>query len=438
MQIFVLTKNSTTKNFIMKKFLIIICLGLFSGAGHSQVSGAVALATLNELDASVSKQIQSIDNLATNAIGNTGNMLLSVSARLRKDINETIGNTDRMLREHELTIYNQLINLQSDFNKAIKGNLELLNDIVTRATETMDNFIVKKTEPVVYSYVTPSFIKKHTGDYTAKIKGKNFNRSEDILLSINGKNLKPVQKNYQELIFVIDSAQINAVTPNASFANAELHFKWRKGLFRKKMKTNEPFIIPVYPLEIGNVTVFYEQALPERKYTDLITYSCDCHTGSSDWQGNPRHGTTAFNILPTSGRTIDPASLSNVDFHRRYNGGRYFDHVTDQQIQGRLTCESDHRPYGGGGSSSLKFGYKEYEIIYPVHKNQTPIKEITTVNPVLFDLPDAVDNKRPNINYVRINTFDNKEIILTPNAPDKLFELRLNPATYDVTVAWKN
>jgi hypothetical protein len=422
----------------MKRFLILIFLGIFSQVAYSQVSGAAALITLNELDATVSKQIQSIDNLATNAIGNTGSMLLSVSARLRKDINETIGNTDKMLRENQLNIYNQLINLQSDFNIAIKENVENVGVIATRLTETMDNFIIKKKEPVIYKYETQSFIKGYTGNYTFKIKGKNFNHSDNIVIDVNGKKIKPVQRSYSELVFKIDSSDIKPVAENTFFVNAEIGLKWRKGLFRKKMQTNEPFIIPVYPLQIGSVTVFYEQALPERKVSDPISYSCDCHTGSSDWQGNPRHGSTAFNILPTGGRTIDPASYKVTEWYHRYHGGYSFNHVTGQQIQGNITCESNHTPYGGGGSATLKFTYTEYEIIYPIHKNQTSVKDITTVNPILFDLPDPVDDKRPTVNYVRIYTFDNKEIILTENAPNKLFELRHNQVTDDVTVAWKN
>ncbi len=422
----------------MKKILLVLlCLFLFNPS-HAQVNGAAALLVLDQIDATISKQLQTIDNMATNAIGNTGNMVLSVSARLRKDINETVGNTDKMLRDNQMLLYNQVLNLSGDFNKLIEGNLKEADLITTKVTASLDNFIVKEKEPRIYQYDTQSFIKGYTANYTFKIKGKNFDQSDHITISANGKTYEPKQTSYNELVFQIDSADIIPVAQGLYYADAQILFQWKKGLFKKKMETKVPFIIPVLPLVIGEVTVFYDQPLPERKYADPISYSCSCGTGPSSWTGSKQKSSTNFNILPTGGKYIDPNTVTVLSWGQRYGGNYSFDYKTEQQIVGSISCQSDGKSKGGGGFSALTFSYKEYEIIYPVHKQQTATRAITSVNLVLFSLPQPVDNKRSTVSYARIKTYDNKELILTPNSPNKLFDLRLNPATDDVSVAWKN
>lgn len=422
----------------MKKLLLILMVGLLSQTFYSQVAAATALIALDEIDAKVTNQLQTIDNLATNTIGNTGNMVLSVSARLRKDINETIGNGDKALRENQLLLYNQLLNLSNDFSKVVEGNLQEADLITTKLTETIDNFIIVKKEPRIYRYDTQTFIKDYTGYYIFKVKGKNFDKSDHIFIMVNHKQVKPVQSNYNELIFKIDSSDIVLLPNHGSYANAQINFQWKKGLFKKHMETWVPFIIPVIPFNIGEVTVFYDQSLPEKKYSDPISYSCNCRTGGSGMSGSRRHGRTAFNIIPTGGRLFDPATLAVVSWTQRYGGGYNFNHTTEQQIRGYISCRSQARPFGGGGSSSLTFNYKEYEIIYPNHKKQTDIKKLTSINPVIFDLPDPVDGKRPNISYALVKTYDKKEFILTPTDQNKFFDLKLNPVTDDVIISWKN
>lgn len=421
----------------MKIFLLAFLLGFVLNSAHAQVSAAAALIVLDEVDAKVSKQLQTIDNLATNAIGNTGNMILSASARLRKDINETIGNTDKALRENQLNLYNQLLSLSSDFSEAIQTNLSSVDLIATRVTATLDNFLIKEKEPRIYKYESKAFIKSYDPSYTFKVVGKNFDQADNIFLKVNNKVIKPSQLNYSELIFKVDSTDINSTSRGAYLSNTQIVFEWTKGLFNSKKQSIVPFIIPTLPLHIGDVTVFYEHALPERKYSEPIDYNCNCSTGSSSWSGSRRRSSTAFNILPTGGRLIDPASISVKNWNQRYGGGNHFDHKTEQQIKGVITCQSEGQPYGGGGFSTLTFSYREYEIVYPNHKKSTEAQRITSVNPVVFDLPDPVDGKRPNISYAKVKTFDNKEFVLVPNAQSPLFDLRLNPVTDDVVVSWK-
>ncbi|MDR6516746.1 hypothetical protein [Chryseobacterium camelliae] len=422
----------------MKTFLLILIFGLISQTSRAQVTAAAALIALDEIDAKITGQLQTIDNLATNAIGNTGNMVLSVSARLRKDINETIGNTDQVLRENQLLLYNQLLNMSSDFSKVVEGRMREADMITTKLTETIDNFIVVKKEPRIYRYDTQTFIKQYTGSYLFKVKGKNFDQSDQVFITINNKQIKPVQSAYDEVVFRIDSSDIVLTSPQDHYADARINFLWKKGLFRKQMHTKIPFLIPVIPLNIGKVTVFYDQALPERKYAEPISYSCSCRTGGPGMSGGRKHSTTAFNIIPTGGRLFDPNSIEVASWTQRHGGGYNFDHKTEQQIRGYINCSSESRPFGAGGSSSLTFRYKEYETIYPVHKKQTDVKAITSINPIIFDLPESVDNKRPSISYAVVKTYDQKEFILTPSNPNKFFELRMNPVTDDVIINWKN
>ena len=404
---------------------------------NAQTSAATALIALDEIDARISKQINSIDNVATNAIGNSGNMILSMTSRLKKDIDQTIGNTDKILRETQQNLFNQILSLSDEFNKAIEERIEQIDVIATKISIAARDFLVKDKEPNALKYNIPPFIKKYTEEYFINVKGVNFDRSESITMNINGKSYNPIQFNHSELIFKIDSTQIKPEA-NQNYLQASINYKWKSGLFKKKNKKMEPFIIPIIPLNIGKATVYYEQEIPERRYTDPISYSCDCRTGASDWRGNRRRSSTAFNFNPSGGRLFDPSTVTVLNWNRRYDGGYSFDHKTEQQIRGVITCSSNNRPYGGGGSSSLTFSYKEFDIIYKIKKDQTVEKEISSINPVLFDLPDPIDNKRPNVSYVKVNTYDNKEIILTPSLSNAFFKLNINPVTDDVIVQWKN
>ncbi|TGD59512.1 hypothetical protein [Flavobacterium humi] len=421
----------------MKKLLFTILLGFCLNNCYSQVTGAAALIALDEIDATMTKQLQTIDNLATNAIGNAGNMMLSLSARLRKDINETIGNTDKVLRENQLALFNQIQNLSNDLDTAIKEDIDNIDVVATKISETLDNLLIKKKEPRIFKYETGTFIKDYSKYYAFKVKGKNFDQTKEMYVELNGKKIKPVQTNYNELVFRIDSADIPSGRADIYYADAKIVFHWHKGLFKTKKIKQEPFLIPIAPLNIGDLTVFYEQKLPELKFSDYISYSCQCSTGPSDWLGNQRRNTVAFNLNPTGGRLFDSNSVAAVSWEQRHGGGHSFDFKTEQQIKGKITCKSDGRPRGGGGFSKLTFHYREMETIYPIHKKQTATQKITSVNPSIVELPDPVDSNRPNINYALVKTFDNKEIVLTPSKADKLFDLRINPVTDDIIISWK-
>lgn len=422
----------------MRKLFFLVLIMLFNyNSTKAQTTAAAALIALDEIDATVSKQINSIDNLVTNAIGNSGNMILSMTARLKKDINETIGNTDKVLRENQQNAYNQILNLSDEFNKIIKERISDIDVISLKITQAANDFFVKKKEPNIFKFQTPPFINNYTKEYLIKINGTSFDRSESVAVIINGKKFKPVQSNYSELVFKIDSSDIKP-NSNETYLNAQISFNYRSGLFKTQKSKSEPFIIQVVPLNIGSATVFYEQERPEKRYTDFISYSCECSTGSSNWKGDKEKSTKAFNFNPSSGRLFDPSTIVVKNWYQRFGGGYKFNHQTEQQIMGSISCSSDAKPYGGGGRSTITFEYKEYDIIYKIYKEQTAAKNISSVNPVLFELPDPIDNKRPNLSYVKILTYDNKEIILTPSVANVFFKVNINPVTDDVIVRWAN
>lgn len=419
---------------IMLFLLFVMCI---SQTSNAQVTGAAALIALDEIDASISKQIQSIDNLVTNAIGNTGNMLLSTSARLRKDINETIGNTDKILRENQVSLFNELILLKNEYDDAIVNNLAALDNTATKVTEALTNFIVVRKEPSVFKFFTTPFIKGYSPSYTLKVSGKSFDKSRKVYALINGKQINPVQTTFGDLLFTIDSADIRTNDINKYYANAKIVFEWEKGLFGKDMISESPFIIPVTPLNIGAATAYYEQELPQTQYTSYLEYSCDCRTSQPGYTGGARDSSTSFNILPTGGRNIDIASIEVTNWDQRHGGGYHFNTKTTQQIAGNITCKSESRPFGARGTSHLTFRYKEFDKIYKVQQGNIVKDKITSVNPAVFELPDPIDGKRPNLRYIVVSTFDGKQVTLLPASSNKYFNLAINPVTDDVAITWR-
>lgn len=420
----------------MKKNILTLAFTLFTlSLSYAQISGATALMALDELDKSITSQINSVDNLITNSIGNTGNMILSISARLKKDINETIGNTDKILREKQLGLYNQILSLKDDFNKAIKENIENIDVIATRVTQVIDDFFGKNREPNIFKYNTGVFVLNYNKDYSFSATGKNFDRSYEVFVKINGNKILPSTSHNTKLNFIIDSAFIKT-NDDKNYIIGEIVFKWKKGLFKRKRERRDKFIIPLTPLNIGTAQAFYEQELPKKIfYSQQRTYNCS--TGSSNWKGDQERESTAINILPVNGRSFDKNSIIINNWYQRYGGGYRFTSKTEQQTIGRITCKSDGKPYGGGGRSTLTFSYKEFEIKYEVNDLKTNSLNVSTVNPTLFKLPEPVDGKRPNVSFVKIKTYDDKEIILTPNEQNKYFSLKINPVTDDISINWK-
>lgn len=421
----------------MKKIILTFLVMTFSlSYSYSQISGAAALIALDELDKSITSQMKSVDNLITNSIGNTGNMILSVSSRLKKDINETIGNTDKKLRENQLNLYNQIATLTEDFNKAIKENIQEVDLIATRVTQTVDDFFGKNKEPNIFRYNTGVFIDNYDKNYKVSATGKNFDRSYEVYVNLYENKISPSSSNNTKLEFVVDSTLIKANRNDIGYLTGEIVFKWKKGLFNRKKERRDKFIIPIAPLEIGTAQAFYEQELPKKVYyTQERIYNCS--TGSSNWKGEQEKESTAINIIPVDGRYFDKNSIEVTNWYQRHGGGYSFTSKTEQQIVGEITCKSDGKPYGGGGKSTLTFKYKEYEIKYEVKDLNTDTLNISTVNPILFELPEPIEGKRPNLSYVKVMTYDNKEIMLTPNETNRYFSLKINPVTDDVTVNWK-
>src|SRR5690606_29597118 len=120
----------------------------------------------------------------------------------------TIGNTDKILRENQVSMFNLLNNLLSEFNSNIENNIDKLDLTTTKVTQAMNDFIKTKTEPNIFGYLTESFIKGYTSNYTLKIKGNSFDRSKSIYILIGNKLIKPIQSSYNELLFKIDSIDI--------------------------------------------------------------------------------------------------------------------------------------------------------------------------------------------------------------------------------------
>lgn len=419
-----------------KIFLTILITSFITNVSYSQISGATALIALDEIDKTITSQMNSVDNLVTNSIGNTGNMILSVSSRLRKDINETIGNTDKKLRESQLNLYNQITTLTDDFNKAIKENIQDIDIIATRVTQTITDFFGKDNEPNIFKYKSGVFIEDYDKNYNLSATGRNFDRPYEVYINLYGNKIIPTSSNNINLDFVIDSTLINKNKNGKGYLTGEIVFKWKKGLFRTKKERRDKFIIPLAPYKIGTAQAFYEQELPKKiYYTQERTYNCS--TGSSGWNGSQEDESTAINIIPVDGRYFDKNSIVVKNWYQRYGGGYSFSSKTEQQIIGKITCKSEAQPYGGGGKSALTFSYKEYEIKYEAQDLNTENLDVSTVNPVLFKLPEPVDGKRPNISYVRVLTYDNKEVILTPNEKNRYFTLKINPVTDDVSINWR-
>jgi hypothetical protein len=377
--------------------------------------------------------------IVDNAIGDSGNMLLSVISSLRENIKNTIGDTDRLLRDNQQILFDKLSKQVDDFNKIVEDRLVDVDDIATRVTSAANDFWSKKKEPRIITYKTPTHTIGSNLIYELNVVGEDFDRSYEKYLEIDSIRV-PITQITQNKIKVIVPAEImnNVSSDDTRFINAKFTFKYKKGfIFKRKRKKTFEFVIPCVPKEIGIAIAYYEQKLPQIQYFPMKTYEARVHSGGSNWRGKRKTGRAGINVHPVNGRYIDPTSFKITSWYKRYGGGYTINSVTEQYIRGNIMCKGQNKPYGGGGKASLRFQYREYQTSYPLRKSETPVVSLEAEKLSVIDLPNAVDGNKPYLNYVKVLTFDGREHIITVTNPGKYFTLTQNATTDDLELKFK-
>lgn len=422
----------------LKKLLTVFLL-IVSIKVSAQIGASTTLIALEELDVTVENTMNDIRLLTDNAIGDGGNMLLSVISRLREDIKNTIGQSDRVLRENQLILFNNVSNEVEKFNLIAENKIVDIDAMATRVASAINDFLGKKKEPRILTYKTPTYTVNSNSHYEINIIGEDFDRSFEKYLMIENIKTPISQISQNNLKIIIPKEIMDSVGDNEKrFIKSQLIFKYRKGFILKKTRTKHfDFVIPCVPQKIGNVIAFYEQKIPKAEYFPAINYKAETHSGGSNWRGKKKTGKRGINILPTKGRFIDPTSFKIINWYKRHGGGYTINTVTEQYIKGSIYCKSDNKPYGGGGKATLELQYREFKTEYPLTRSQTHISQLEADKLLIIKLPDPIDDNRPNLNYVKVLTFDGKEHIITTSNQGKYFSLIQNSVSDDLELRFK-
>lgn len=401
---------------------------------NAQIDAGTALVALEEFDVTVENSMNNLQLLTDNAIGDSGNMLLSIMSRLREDIKSTIGQTDKVLRANQLLLFNNISNEVNNFNKIAEDKIVDLDAMSTRLTSAVNDFWSKKKEPRALTYKTPTYTVNSNSFYEFNVIGEDFDRSKEQYLLIENAKLPINQISQNKLKIIVPQNIMDSISQNEKrFLKARLVFKYKKGFLIKKTKTKSfNFVIPCVPDKIGEVIAFYEQNVPQTEYFPIIKYKAETTSGGSNWRGKKRYGKRGINILPTKGRYIDPTSFKINSWYKRHGGGYTINTVTEQYIKGNVWCKGENKSYGGGGKSTLKFEYREFKTEYPLTRSQTQIKELQADKLLIIQLPEPINGNRPTLNYVKILTFDGKEHIITTSNQGDYFKLIQNPLNDDL------
>lgn len=421
------------------KILLSVFLLIISIKVNAQIDASTALIALEELDVTVENTMNDIQLLTDNAIGDGGNMLLSVISRLREDIKNTIGQADKVLRENQLILFNNISNEVEKFNLIAENKIVDIDAMTTRVTSAINDFWGKKREPRILTYETPTYTVNNNSNYEINIIGEDFDRSFEKYLMIDNVKTPISQISQNKLKIIIPQEIMDSVSDNEKrFIESQLVFKYKKGFIFKKSKVKHfDFVIPCVPKKIGTAIAFYEQKIPKIEYFPLINYKAETRSGSSNWRGKKKIGKRGINILPTKGRYIDPTSFKIISWYKRHGGGYTINTVTEQYIKGSIYCKSDNKPYGGGGKATLELQYREFKTEYPLTRSQTPVSQLEADKLLIIKLPDPIDEHRPNLNYVKVLTFDGKEHIITTSNQGKYFSLVQNIVTDDLELKFK-
>lgn len=424
------------------KSLKLCFLSLFLCASinvNAQIDAATALIAIEELDVTVENAMNSLGLIVENAVGDSGNMLLSALSRLREDIKSTIGETDRLLRDNQQILFDNLTAEVEIFNEVAENRLVDVDAIATRVSSSVNDFFGKKREPRILIYKTPTYTVGSNSSYEFNVVGEDFDRSYEYYLEINGEKKKIDQVAQGRMKIIIPTEMMKRISNDSiRFINAKFVFKYKKGwLFKKKTEKPFEFVIPCVPENIGSATAFYEQRTPKVEYFPYINYTAHAISGGSNWRGKRKTGEAGINILPTQGRFIDPTSVKVTSWRKRYDGGYTINTITEQYIRGSIHCKGENKPYGGGGSSTLELTYREFKTEYPLTTSQTEAVKLDADNLSIIRLPEPIDGNRPYLNYVKVLTFDGREHIVTTSNPSPYFTLSQNGSTDDLELKFK-
>jgi hypothetical protein len=406
---------------------------------NAQIDAATALIAMEELDVTVENAMNSLGLITENAVGDSGNMILSALSRLREDIKSTIGETDRLLRGNQQLLFDNLTTEVDNFSEIAENSIVDVDAIATRVTSAVNDFFGKKREPRILTYKTPTYTVGSNNSYVFNVIGEDFDRSYEYYLEVNGEKKKIDQVSQNKMKIIIPAETMNKISHDSiRFIKAKFVFKYKKGwIFKKKTEKPFEFVIPCVPEKIGTAVAYYEQKKPQIEYFPFKNYTAHKTSGGSNWRGKKKTGKAGINILPTLGRFIDPTSVKVTSWRKRYGGGYTINTITEQYIRGSIYCKGQNKPYGGGGSSTLKLTYREFKTEYPLTKSQTESVRLDADNLSVIELPDPIDGNRPNLNYVKVLTFDGREHIITTSNPSPYFKLSQNALTDDLELKFK-
>ncbi len=425
---------------LKKKLLILFILATTKIFAQGEVvTYAIANSTTEAISEEAQEAINSLDNLKTDAIGDTANAVLTIIARFQNEIGNTMNKADRVLSKRENAIFNEIISLKNELDKSIENTGDRIESVSLSATQAINDFWGKKNEPSIMKVETKPYITDYTKEQRIELRGSNFDRVDTMYIKLGNQLVSFDNRTHRSMGFQLPLEIFKeSVISEQKYIKGEIHSKWRQGWFKKKKKRIDPFIIPIFPKNLGTVKIKYEQNRPYKKLGKVKTYVVpNCTTGSRKLGGSRKKSSKRFNFSPTEGEHFHVPSIKFINWSQRYGGNKSFTTTTEQQIKGYITCESETKVGGGGGLSTVTIEYKQYKKLFPVRDYESKEYIVTATNPLIAKLPRPIEGHRARVNYATIDTFDGKHIILVPNGTNNFFNLQHNQDTDDVILSFK-
>ena len=349
----------------------------------------------------------------------------------------TLKTTDQVLNKNQMLLFTNILNAIDSFEKITFEGLADITNITLNLNQALNDFIGKKKEPTVTQYLVEPYIEDYSTQNILTLKGNTLDRCDSIYMVIGDKKIPLIMNHFGSLKFDIPTDFFKSISNGDTYLKGNIVYNWKSGLFKRKKQRKDKFFVPIYPLNLGSVKIKYEQEKPYKRYGQFYNYSCSCST-SGRRAGSRKKKETYFAINPPNGGKFDIPNVKLKSFYQRYGGDFKWTTITDNLISGYITCKSERKRYGGGGSSSATFSYREYINSHSIEDYETLEYTMTSVNPLVISLPSPVDNFHARISHAEIKTFDNKLIILTPNQKNKYFSLKHNVLTDDAIVSWRH
>ena len=373
----------------MKKILLIIGL-LFSTSFYSQTGVEFVAKTV-----AVDKLIESGLNKFNGILDEQQRQLFLNASLLtgivKTQMDDVFNNVNMELDKKQISVFNDLNNVQTDLERVIKGEVKNVNDMTLNLSNAITRLPFVDDNPTVTQAEVPVFTYSQNGRYAVRIRGINLNDERNYIV-LNGKKYSnPVIPNQSTNEFHLDLTETDLFSDKIDIMEIVLfEDKW----FVKDEEHKYTVSYNVLPQKIASVCIYFETVEKVKVIGATERDNVNKTAGSCDWSEE----TITFNRRNPNMK-IDRSSVSIRETGQAHGGGDCSidpNKITEFSFEGKATARKDCRPFHNeAGTTSCEITWQEYY-------EEDKYVPLTQSIDLLFDSQEVVQLPKNTYKYTKV------------------------------------